>query len=37
MRDFWEGFYEQWSKNDEIIRAISLIMGGGLAIFVMVV
>ena len=36
MRGFLEGFYDEWSKNDEIIPAISLIIGGGIAIFVMV-
>jgi hypothetical protein len=37
MRDFLEGFHDQWSKNDEIIPAISLVMDGKLAILVMVV
>lgn len=35
MRDFLEGFYDQWSKNDEVVPAISLIIGGGIAIFLM--
>ena len=36
LEGFLEGFYDQWSKDDEIIPAISLIICGGLAIFVMV-